>query len=135
MLESSSRKSEILKTCLEVEKGRKHIIECLKMELNRSKSFIHKVCETPLVELIKLAVEETDEGDMVFRKTDEQGNTPLIRQAAIRSEDLLRDHESLLISLSINCDLIHGSFWLSSYSFHCFFFLLNSEQSKHSSLM
>ncbi|XP_028402404.1 ankyrin repeat domain-containing protein 50-like [Dendronephthya gigantea] len=87
---SSSEKSEKLRTCMNVQDGREHIIQCLKIELKRNKSFIHKLCETPLVELVELAIEENDEKDMVFRKTDERGNTPLIRAIEAKQFGVVR---------------------------------------------
>lgn len=65
-----------LKACLEVGNGEEHIVQCLEHELQFNQTFIHAVCQTPLVELVKLAIEVTEQ---VLERRDEDNATPLIK--------------------------------------------------------
>ena len=73
-----SRCPKTLKKVLEIDKGKSYISECLKEELNqeRNKTFIHDVCETPLVDLVKMAITDTEQ---VLKRLGKDGVTPLMK--------------------------------------------------------
>ena len=71
-----SRCPGTLKACLEVDNGREHIVQCLELERESNRTFIHTVCQTPLVELVKLAIEGTEQ---VLEIRDDDYATPLIK--------------------------------------------------------
>lgn len=65
-----------LKACLDVDNGKEHIVQCLKHELHLNQTFIHAVCQTPLVELVELAIEVREQ---VLEMRDDDNATPLIK--------------------------------------------------------
>jgi hypothetical protein len=71
-----SKCPETLQICLEITNGKEHIVECLKQELESNRTFIHAVCETPLVNLVKLAIEDTD---LILKRLDDDDVTPLMK--------------------------------------------------------
>ena len=70
-----SRCPETLKVFLEVQSGRDHIVQCLTQELQSMQTFIHDVCQTPLVKLVELALKETE---LVLERKNLNDATPLM---------------------------------------------------------
>jgi hypothetical protein len=51
-------------------------MNCLRQELVSNQTFIHAVCETPLVSLVKLAIEDNEQ---VLESLGNDGVTPLMK--------------------------------------------------------
>jgi hypothetical protein len=66
-----------LQVCLELADGENHILDCLKKELDLDRTFIHAICETPLVRLVELAIK--NETDQVLKRLDNDDVTPLMK--------------------------------------------------------
>ena len=72
-----SRCPKTLQVCLELADGENHILDCLKKELDLDRTFIHAICETPLVRLVELAIK--NETDQVLKRLDNDDVTPLMK--------------------------------------------------------
>ncbi|CAB4020012.1 transient receptor potential cation channel subfamily A member 1-like, partial [Paramuricea clavata] len=81
-----SRSPKTLQVCLDIDNGRDAILDCLRQELVSDRTFIHAVCETPLVSLVELAIEDNEH---VLESLDNDDVTPLMKATEAEQLDIV----------------------------------------------